>query len=273
MYPLPQMDDAKYNYAFGGRERAYKLNYAGANDDERARYLIQDIYAVYDAVDEFDSKFRKELQQVMAWGSRNFSTTTANNVETSMLANTGVYITACSKLNPDVRIEVPYYQLGILWGSQFKNSGARTKVTMWGQFDDIPDWSRPQEERSEDILLGLVGNSPQANLVDINYNQVITGKNSSGSYTYGTKGTYIDFVPKWDYITQINVTSFRVKSYNFKKAEYTVSEDGLLNMGPRRASYTYTITNPSKVLTNTGNVNEYFIRIIKDTNDTRYENE
>ena len=260
LYPLPQMDDAKYNYAFGGRERAYKLNYAGANDDERARYLIQDIYAVYDAVDEFDSKFRKELQQVMAWGSRNFSTTTANNVETSMLANTGVYITACSKLNPDVRIEVPYYQLGILWGSQFKNSGARTKVTMWGQFDDIPDWSRPQEERSEDILLGLVGNSPQANLVDINYNQVITGKNSSGSYTYGTKGTYIDFVPKWDYITQINVTSFRVNSYNFKKAEYTVSEDELLNKGPRRASYTYTITNPSKVLTNTGNVNEYFYK-------------
>ena len=131
---------------------------------------------------------------------------------------------------------------------------------MWGQFDDIPDWSRPQEERSEDILLGLVGNSPQANLVDINYNQVITGKNSSGSYTYGTKGTYIDFVPKWDYITQINVTSFRVNSYNFKKAEYTVSEDELLNKGPRRASYTYTITNPSKVLTNTGNVNNYLVK-------------
>ena len=258
LYPLPVMEDAKYNYAFGGRERAYKLNINGANDDERASYLIQDIYAVYDAVDEFDSKFRKELQQVMGAGSRNFSTTTANYVETYMLANTGVYITACSKLNPDVRIEVPYYQLGILWGSQFKNSGARTRVTMWGQFDDIPDWSRPQEERCEDILLGLVGNSPRANLVDINYNQVITGKNSSGSYTYGTKGTYIDFVPKWDNITQIKVTSFRVNSYNFKKAEYTVSENLLLNKGPRKQSNTYTIDNPSKVLKNTGNVNEYF---------------
>ena len=260
LYPLPVMENAKYNYAFGGRERAYKLNINGANDDERARYLIQDIYAVYDAVDVFDSKFRKELQHVMAVGSRTFSTTNANKVEDIMEANTGVYITACSKLNPDVRIEVPYYQLGILWGSQFNNSGARTRVTMWGMFDDIPNWTRPKEERSEDILLGLVGNSPQANLVDINYNQVITGKNSSGNYTYATKGTYIDFVPKWDNITQINVTSFRVNSYNFKKAEYTVSENPLLNKGPRKQSYTYTINNPSKELNTTGNVNEYYYK-------------
>ena len=263
MYPLPVMEDAKYNYAFGGRERAYKYDIKGLNDNARARYLIQDIYAVYDAVDAFDSKFRKELQQVMAAGSRTFSTTNANKVEDIMKANTGVYITACSKLNPDVRIEVPYYQLGILWGSQFNNSGARSKVTMWGQFDDIPNWTRPQEERSEDILLGLVGNSPAANLVDINYNKVITGKDSSGSYTYATKGTYIDFVPKWDNITQINVTSFRVNSYNFKKAEYTVSENTLLNKGPRKQSYTYTIDNPSKVLNTPGNVNEYYYKNFK----------
>ena len=154
---------------------------------------------------------------------------------------------------------MPYYQLGILWGSQFKNSGSRKAVTMWGQFDDIPDWSRPQEERCEDILLGLVGNN-NYNFVDINYDQVITGKDSSGKYTYATRAPYIDFVPQWDYISEINVTMFRVNAFNFKKAEYTVSENGLLNKGPRRASYTYTITNPSKVLTNTGNVNNYLIK-------------
>ena len=259
LYPLPQMDDAKYNYAFGGRERAYKLNYAGTDDDHRAAYLIQDLYAVYDAVDRFDSEFRRHLQQIMGAGMGSFSTEAANDVRHLMEMNTGVYITSYSQLNPDVRIEVPYYQLGILWGSQFKNSGARTKVTMWGQFDDIPDWSRPQEERCEDILLGLVGNN-NYNLVDINYDQVITGKNSSGKYTYATRAPYIDFVPKWDHISQINVTMFRVNAFNFKKAEYTVSEDGLLNKGPRRASYTYTITNPSKVLTNTGNVNNYLVK-------------
>ena len=258
LYPLPQMDDSKYNYAFGGRERAYKLNYDGSDDDNRAAYVIQDIYAVYDAVDRFDSLFRRHLQQIMGAGT-SFSTEAANNVRDLMESNTGVYITAGTWLSPNVRIEVPYYQLGILWGSQFKNSGSRKAVTMWGQFDDIPDWSRPQEERCEDILLGLVGNN-NYNFVDINYDQVITGKDSSGKYTYATRAPYIDFVPQWDYISEINVTMFRVNAFNFKKAEYTVSENGLLNKGPRRASYTYTITNPSKVLTNTGNVNNYLIK-------------
>ncbi len=257
LYPLPVMTDSKYNYAIGGRERAYKLMLAGKDDKYRATYLIWDLYAVYSAVDRFDSKFRWELQDMMTYSSGDYSTRAANIVETLMETNTGVYITETSALNSNVRIEVPYYQLGILWGSQFNNRGSRKQATMWSSYDDLPkDYTRPQEERSEDILLGLVGNYP-TRLVDIEYNQVITGKNSQGQYVYGTRGGFLDFIPRWDNITQIKVTYYRVNAYNIKKAEYTVSDRVYLNMGPCNARYSYTINNPSEVLTNKTNMNRY----------------
>ena len=171
-----------------------------------------------------------------------------------------IYIQYIHSINSNIRIEVPWYQAAILWGSQFNNKGDRKQATMWSSYDDLPkDWSRPQEERCEDILLGLVGNYP-TNLVDIEYNQVITGTNSQGNYTYGTRGGYLDFIPRWDNITQINVTSFRVNAYNFKKAEYTVSDRAYLNMGPRNSRYTYNISNPSDVLTNKTNMNNYLYK-------------
>lgn len=257
LYPLPIMTDAKYNYAIGGRERANQLMINGKDDRYKATYLIWDLYAVYSAVDRFDSKFRFELQDMMTYSKGDYSTRAAKIVEYLMETNTGVYITETSALRPEVRIEVPYYQLGILWGSQFNNKGDRKQATMWSSYDDLPkSYSRPQEERCEDILLGLVGNYP-TRLVDIEYNQVITGKDSQGKYTYGTRGGYLDFIPRWDNITQIKVTSYRVNAYNFKKAEYTVSDRAYLNMGPRNARYTYTINNPSDVLTNKKNENRY----------------
>ena len=261
-YPLPVMTDSRYNYAIGGRERAYKLMLSGKDDKYRATNLIKDLYAVYSAVDRFDSNFRWELQYLMGFSRGDYSSKAANTIEALMDAYTGVYLTSTSALNSDVRIEVPYYQLGILWGSQFNNKGDRKQATMWSSYDDLPkDWSRPQEERCEDILLGLVGNYP-TRLVDIEYNQVITGKNSQGNYTYGTRGGYLDFIPRWDNITQIKVTSYRVNAYNFKKAEYTVSDRAYLNMGPRNARYTYTIKNPSDVLSNSSktNVNWYLYK-------------
>ena len=256
------MTDSRYNYAIGGRERAYKLNLSGKDDKQRAANLIKDLYAVYSAVDRFDSNLRWELQYMMGFSRGDYSTSAANTIENLMETNTGVYLTSESTLNPDVRIEMPYYQLGILWGSQFNNKGNRKQATMWSSYDDLPkDYSRPQEERSEDILLGLVGNYP-TRLVDIEYNQVITGTNSQGNYVYGTRGGYLDFIPKWDNITQIKVTYYRVNAYNFKKAEYTVSDRVYLNMGPCNSRYTYTINNPSDVLSSSSktNVNWYIYK-------------
>lgn len=131
---------------------------------------------------------------------------------------------------------------------------------MWGSFDDLPkDYIRGQERYCEHILLGLVGNSPEKNLVDMDHGQVITGR-TGNTATYGTKAPYIDFVPQWDNISEINVSYYRVNAYNFKKAEYTVNTIRYLNMAPTLSLLTRTIKNPSDVLSNKGNVNEYFYK-------------
>lgn len=253
-YPLPVMTDAKYNYAIGGRERASVLNLYQNDDERRAINLIGDIYDVYSAVDEFDSKFRKELQSIMHMGSTTFSTSNANAVEKEMLTYAGTYITGRSKHSLDVYIEVPYYQLGILWGSQFNNKESAKKVTMWGSFDDIPKtYLRPQEDCSEDILLGLVGNN-STKLLDVDH--AVIGRNSSGSQTMVTTGPYIDFIPYYDNIKEISVTYYRVNAYNFKKGEYTVGYRSYLNMGPIHSEVTYTIKDPGKYL-KWSNTDEY----------------
>lgn len=245
-YPLPVMTDAKYNYAIGGRARASVLNLYQDDDERRAINLIMGIYDVYSAVDEFDSKFRKELQSIMHTGSTTFSTSNANAVENEMLAHVGTYITGRSKHNPDVYIEVPYYQLGILWGSQFNNKESAKKVTMWGSFDDIPKtYYRPNENCCEDILLGLVGNN-STKLLDVDH--AVIGRNSSGGQTMVTTGPYIDFIPHYDNITEISVSYYRVNAYNFKKGEYTVGWRTYLNQGPIPPEVTYTIKDPGKYL-------------------------
>ncbi|MBQ8361048.1 MAG: hypothetical protein IJX44_03770, partial [Bacteroidaceae bacterium] len=259
-YPLPVMTDSKYNYAIGGRERAYTFN-PNSNERQRAKNLVNDLYEVYSLVDKFDSNFRLRLQNLFGFGYKtygiDFSSKYANFVESSMEANAGVYITAVSDRNPNIRIEVPYYQLGILWGSQFNNANSRGNVTMWKSFDGIPkDYTRPQEERCEDILLGLIGNYP-FKIFDVDY-EVITGQKRTGGYNYSDRGPYFDFVPQWNNISEVDVTYYRVNAYNFKKAEYTVSNRAYLNMGPCNAKVRCTIKDPSGLVLVKKNLNSYW---------------
>ena len=253
-YPLRPQSDGKYSYFKGGRERAYTFKPADS-DLNRASELIKDLYEVYYVVDKFDTKFRKQLQDVFD-DTEDALAKYADKVEDMMEAKTGVYITEYSSRNSDIRIEVPYYQTGILWGSHFANSTWQGKkdMTMWGSFDGIPkDYSRPHEKRSEDIVVGLIGNTP-TKLVGVQ-KELITGKDKNGNYVKADKAKYIDFVPQWDNIQQIKVMYYRVNAYNHKKAEYTVSDRSYLNMGSSNARYSYTINNPSQVLTSKANTN------------------
>lgn len=253
-YPLRPQSDGKYSYFKGGRERAYTFKPADS-DLNRASELIKDLYEVYYVVDKFDTKFRKELQDVFD-DTEDALAKYAGKVEDMMEAKTGVYITEYSSRNPDIRIEVPYYQTGILWGSHFENSSWQGKkdMTMWGSFDGITkDYSRPHEKRSEDILVGLIGNTP-TKLFGAQ-KEIITGKDKNGKYVKVNKAKYIDFVPQWENIQQIKVMYYRVNAYNHKKAEYTVSDRSYLNMGSSNARFNYTINNPSKVLTSKTNTN------------------
>jgi hypothetical protein len=101
---------------------------------------------------------------------------------------------------------------------------------MWGSFDGIPDdWSRPDEKVSENIVVGLIGNSPTKLL---GVNKVITGTDSKGKYTESNAVKYIDFYPYYKNITHISYTYYRVNAFNHKRAQYTVSNLLSLHAGP-----------------------------------------
>lgn len=254
LYPLPELVDGKYTYFRGGKERAYKFKPA-SSDVQRASELIKDLYEVYRLVDLFDSKFRLKLQSVFS-GTNGAEFKYYDYVQQKCEQAAGTYITVQSSRNPSLRLETPYYQTGILWGSHFDNNSKQKQATMWGSFNGISSksYSRPDEEISENIVVGLIGNSP-IELVGVR--NFITGKDNKGKYTYSNKGKYIDFVPQYDNISKINVTYFRVNSYNFKKAEYTVVNRAYLNHGSVNSYCTCTISNPHTVI-NYKNVDSYY---------------
>jgi hypothetical protein len=105
---------------------------------------------------------------------------------------------------------------------------------MWGSFDGIPDgWSRPDEKMSENIVVGLIGNSPTKLL---GVSKVITGTDSNGKYTESNAVKYIDFFPYVKDIKSITYSHYRVNAFNHKRAQYTVSKDTKLN---KRYAYNY----------------------------------
>ena len=154
----------------------------------------------------------------------------------------GLYI---SYYHNDAKIEVPYYQMGILWGSHFEHTyrSGKKGITMWGSFDGIPDgWSRPHEATSENILAGLIGNSP-TKLFGINKDKVITGYDSKGKEIKSNSVKYIDFYPYYKNITYISYTYYRVNAFNHKRAQYTVSDNRSLHAGPSNLK-TIVMSNP-----------------------------
>ena len=230
-FPLPVMTDSKYNYAHTGTAEAYELT-LGNKEEIRLQSLLMGLYDVYYAVDLFDSKFRVQLQNLFAQTDE-ADIDYADWVQDEMEDHAGTYISATVG---NATIEVPYYQMGILWGSHFEHTiiNGKKGITMWGSFDGIPDgWSRPDEKMSENIVVGLIGNSPTKLL---GVSKVVTGTDSKGKYTESNAVKYIDFWPYRDNIKNIYYSHYRVNAFNHKRAQYTVSQDTKLN---KRYAYNY----------------------------------
>ena len=70
-------------------------------------------------------------------------------------ARTGSYLSVSCGF---AKAEIPYYQFGLLWGSQMEKSGSAKSVTLWDSFDSFNDTDpRPHENLSEEIWYGFFG--------------------------------------------------------------------------------------------------------------------
>ena len=221
-FPLPALDDGHYDYTFGGMERVpvYRpaLTYPG-----RVRGLIEDMQDVYVLAEKISNELDSYCSIMNDMGGGSFSTAKANKIEDWAVARTGVYISVTSN---GKRLEIPAYQFPILWGSQFENKGTRTKVTLWGSFDDFnKSDDRPHENISEEIYFGFMGGS-----MDHKVNKSYSRSRELFKDTYGMRKK----------MYKANFSIYRVNAYDYNKADYCIINN-LLN-GP--AIETFDLSNP-----------------------------
>lgn len=202
-YPLPMMTESKYYYVNGSLERASKFTPA-ADNVGRAKALILDLKNVYLAAQQITTLIEKKAKEVQNLGGETFTSAGANRVEKWAESLTGTYLTATYG---DVKLEVPYYQFAILWGSQFENSATQGKVTMHKTFSGFThNDDRVHEFISEQIWIGnFVGKGPISQKIDGRYKIL----------------SHVAYSPNYNAIAHINLSVYRVNAYNFKKAEYT----------------------------------------------------
>lgn len=202
-YPLPMMTESKYYYVNGSLERASVFTPA-TNNTDRAKALILDLKNVYLATQRITTLIEKKAQEVQKLGGEYFTTAGANKVEKWAESLTGTYLTATYG---NVKLEVPYYQFAILWGSQFENRATQAKVTMHKTFNGFThNDERVHEFISEQIWIGnFVGKGPISQKIDGRYS-ILSG---------------FAYTPNYRAISYLTMTAYRVNSYNFRKAEYT----------------------------------------------------
>lgn len=223
-YPLPVMTGSKYYYVNGSLERA-SLFTPSTNNEARAQALILDLKNVYLATERITSLIETKAREVQKLGGETFTSAGANRVEKWAESLTGTYLTASYG---DVKIEIPYYQFAILWGSQFDNSATQGKVTLHKAFNGFThNDDRVHEFISEQIWIGnFVGKGPICQKID-------------GRYMILSQFAY---TPNYKAISSIQLTAYRVNSYNFKKAEYTYVKGIDRSTAPLPINISYPLT-------------------------------
>jgi hypothetical protein len=124
-----------------------------------------------------------------------------------------------------VKLEVPYYQFGLLWGSQFPNSGDTKKFALQSTLQGFSSSaSRAQLQTSQEIWLGMTG------LSLLNGN--IVRKQKDGYWH------------KDDYIKAIRYQMYRVNAYNYSTRKYEVA-GAVIPQAQRNSTVTVIISNPT----------------------------
>ena len=209
-YPLPFLDENRYEYVMGGVERI-PIFTPGTTNTQRVRRLLDDMQDVYYLTETMSKDISGYSQWMRNIGSDDFETKKANKVENWAVERTGVYFSATRN---GKKMEVPAYQFPILWGSVFANKDSRKKVTMWGSFDDFQKSDdRPHENISEEIWFSFTGG---------NMDHKVNGSK------YRSKENFK--VSKWMLEDMVwgSFSVYRVNMYDYVNCEYKVI-DGLRN--------------------------------------------
>ena len=194
-YPLPIMEYDLHAYREGGDPRT-PVFVPGETAIENLQNAFKQLTDLEDAVIDMDTKILSYAAGVNGAVEKikNFS------LPEWVKAHAGVNMTVSKGA---VKLEVPYYQFGLLWGSQFPNSGDTKKFALQSTLKGFSkDASRAQLETSQNIWLSMTG------LSLLNGNTVRKQKDG--------------YWHKDDYIKSITYEMYRVNAYNCKTRKYEV---------------------------------------------------
>ena len=208
-YPLPVMEDSKYNYVMGGLPRANGFR-AGADKQENIRGYLYDMIAPYYAAERLCVQIWNYTKQMDNIDANNKSfTSEANGMEDWYYDRVGTYCTASCY---DASLMVPAYQFPIIWGSMLKNKDSRKKLTAWGTLKGYSSaaksykGARGHEGNSEWVFGGFLGK-----------NNV---KGDSGGRTQDWN--HFKAEDCLSAIENVNYSIYRVNAYDFVNCEYKV---------------------------------------------------
>lgn len=208
-YPLPVMEDSKYNYVMGGLPRANGFR-AGVDKQENIRGYLYDMIAPYYAAERLCVQIWNYTKQMDKIDANNKSfTSEANGMEDWYYDRVGTYCTASCY---DASLMVPAYQFPIVWGSMLKNKDSRKKLTAWGTLKGYSSaaksykGARGHESNSEWVFGGFLGK-----------NNV---KGDSGGRTQDWN--HFKAEDCLSAIENVNYSIYRVNAYDFVNCEYKV---------------------------------------------------
>ena len=194
-YPLPYLNDHKYNYVRGGNNRVALFTPAN-NSKDRLANLLDDLRAPYYAAADFQSSVSyasQDLERSYNWGySSGAWTKGVNEVVKWNNKYLGCMITAKSG---SARMEMPYYQITIAWTATWGNG---VFCNMYNMLPKLVDGKLDKHWRAETV-----------------------NGNPMFYHLYGGKGYAKDkLVINVDNITELEARAYRVNAYDITKGVY-----------------------------------------------------
>lgn len=241
-YPLPEIEDSKYNYTLSGISRIPEYT-PGQGYPRRISSYIADFYSPAKAAEQMCSS----IWNIFDWMDLNINkknkgkswTNDLNDLEDWYQARRGQYTTTKSG---SATLQIPCYQFPIVYGSCFDNSGAKGKVTCWQTLkgyksaDQKNNHSRGHAKRSQFIHSTLYGKD--------NY------RRTDGYFNANNKdiSNRVKFTASDDYITSAEFSIYRCNTYNYEKCAYWTEYIYLYEP----CFETFTISQPLKYYNNYG---------------------
>lgn len=217
-YPLPIMEYDLHAYRKGGDRRTpvFVPSTSSVENVQNALYQLRSVNEAAKAMNTQIKTFAKSVSDYFI-NSADFS------IAGWTQSRTGVNLTTTYG---DVKLEVPYYQFGVLWGSQYKNSNNTKNVCLHGTMQGFSDdASRAQLKVSQEIWLTMAGRG------------ILEGEERAVTKAVDT------FSPSDDYLEWVSYDIYRVNAYNCSTRKYMVMPHSL-PVAQRSTIKSISISNP-----------------------------